>query len=220
MKSLLKSKVCGKGIYIYKSGELWVWWFFFFNFSVPEVPTLFYIQAFKFQGKSQVIEEWKSNLFQIPPSTISSSENEIHFETTKEQCGTGNQGSCQNFCHQNKFKQMIYDQEEKNCFIFENEIDISSAKNWMDGYKTYQNYISNYETEEEWHFNCSDIPIPSTISSSTTGSGTTGTSVTGSSTTKIITTELSTSNSDNETTTEAKVDPNENEKIKYIGIRL
>lgn len=115
---------------------------------------------------------------------------------------------------------MIYDQEEKNCFIFENEIDISSAKNWMDGYKTYQNYISNYETEEEWHFNCSDIPIPSTISSSTTGSGTTGTSVTGSSTTKIITTELSTSNSDNEITTEAKVDPNENEKIKYIGIRL
>ena len=219
MKSLLKSKVCGKGIYIYKSGELWVWWVFF-NFSVPEVPTLFYIQAFKFQGKSQVIEEWKSNLFQIPPSTISSSENEIHFETTKEQCGTGNQGSCQNFCHQNKFKQMIYDQEEKNCFIFENEIDISSAKNWMDGYKTYQNYISNYETEEEWHFNCSDIPIPSTISSSTTGSGTTGTSVTGSSTTKIITTELSTSNSDNEITTEAKVDPNENEKIKYIGIRL
>ena len=208
-----------KGIYIYKSGELWVWCFFF-NFSVPEVPTLFYIQAFKFQGKSQVIEEWKSNLFQIPPSTISSSENEIHFETTKEQCGTGNQGSCQNFCHQNKFKQMIYDQEEKNCFIFENEIDISSAKNWMDGYKTYQNYISNYETEEEWHFNCSDIPIPSTISSSTTGSGTTGTSVTGSSTTKIITTELSTSNSDNEITTEAKVDPNENEKIKYIGIRL
>ena len=193
---------------------------FFFNFSVPEVPTLFYIQAFKFQGKSQVIEEWKSNLFQIPPSTISSSENEIHTETIKEQCGTGNKGSCQNFCHQNKFKQMIYDQEEKNCFIFENEIDISSAKNWMDGYKTYQNYISNYETEEEWHFNCSDIPIPSTISSSTTGSGTTGTSVTGSSTTKIITTELSTSNSDNEITTEAKVDPNENEKIKYIGIRL
>ena len=219
MKSLLRSKVCGKGIYIYKSGELWVWWVFL-NFLVPEVPTLFYIQAFKFQGKSQVIEEWKSNLFQIPPSTISSSENEIHFETTKEQCGTGNQGSCQNFCHQNKFKQMIYDQEEKNCFIFENEIDISSAKNWMDGYKTYQNYISNYETEEEWHFNCSDIPIPSTISSSTTGSGTTGTSVTGSSTTKIITTELSTSNSDNEITTEAKVDPNENEKIKYIGIRL
>ena len=192
----------------------------FFNFSVPEVPTLFYIQAFKFQGKSQVIEEWKSNLFQIPPSTISSSENEIHFETTKEQCGTGNQGSCQNFCHQNKFKQMIYDQEEKNCFIFENEIDISSAKNWMDGYKTYQNYITNSGIEEEWHFNCSDIPIPSTISSSTTGSGTTGTSVTGSSTTKIITTELSTSNSDNEITTEAKVDPNENEKIKYIGIRL
>ena len=193
---------------------------FFSNFSVPEVPTLFYIQAFKFQGKSQVIEEWKSNLFQIPPSTTSSSENEFHTETIKEQCGTGNKGSCQNFCHQNKFKEIIYDQEAKNCFIFENEIDDSSAQNWFDGYKTYQNYISNYETEEEWHFNCSDIPIPSTISSSTTGSGTTGTSVTGSSTTKIITTELSTSNSDNEITTEAKVDPNENEKIKYIGIRL
>ena len=198
--------------FILKSGELWD---VFFNFSVPEVPTLFYIQAFKFQGKSQVIEEWKSNLFQIPPSTTSSSENEIHTETIKEQCGTGNKGSCQNFCHQNKFKEIIYDQEAKNCFIFENEIDDSSAQNWFDGYKTYQNYISSYETEEEWHFNCSDIPIPSTISTSTTGS-----SISGSSTTRSSTTELSTSDSDNEITTEAKVDPNENEKIKYIGIRL
>ena len=46
-----------------------------FNILVAEVPTLFYIQGFKLQGKAHVIEDWKSNLFQIPPSSDMVSQN-------------------------------------------------------------------------------------------------------------------------------------------------
>ena len=42
-----------------------------FNILVAEVPTLFYIQGFKLPW----VEEWKSNLFQIPPSSDTVSQN-------------------------------------------------------------------------------------------------------------------------------------------------
>ena len=108
---------------------------------------------------------------------------------------------------------MIYDQEENNCFIFENEIDISSAKNWFDGYKTYQNYITNSGIEQEWHFNCTDIP--STISTSTVS---TTTSTIGSTGNTGSTGDINTSDSNDETITEANVVPNENKKIPFIGM--